>query len=207
MPLPKDTLEYWENVYRHSVPEDGSTITTNFFKRPALMRRILDYDFFGKNIVEIGCGIAIIGGILRILHGGGFTYLGTDPCEYACKISSDMFNVRVGTAAANSLPCEDKSVDYVFAFDVLEHIEVDVLDSVAIEMDRILNIESGKILVNNPLGPSRHDPRYDFDLSLEGLARFARMAGLRIERVENYFGAGPMEPIPYQFIAMGRVGP
>lgn len=194
---------YWNGVANHVVPPDEKVLTQNYWKIPTLLRHVLKYDFFHKKIVEIGCGPGMIAGLIHLSHGGMVDYIGTDISANFIRAAKEIFDLNVVMARPYALPAKDKEVDYIFAFDVLEHIRHEERPAVAQEFDRVLKNKTGRVLINNPLSASNHDDRFDFTFTDVEMAEFTQNANLYIESVKVY----TQRKRYYQFIVLGRERP
>lgn len=121
-------------------------------------------------ILDIGCADCWPRQHLQRSH----QYVGVDYAKTAERygFKPDVFG------DARSLPFCSNSFDYLFAFDVLEHV-ADIDDCVA-EISRVL-IPGGCALVQIPFAYPLHDEPYDFQrLTEHGLRRLAERAGLEV---------------------------
>jgi SAM-dependent methyltransferase len=105
-------VEYW-----------GGTVDRNEDLLRAFMGRAR-IDFDGKTVLDIGCGT---GGLSTGICGAGGTYLGLDfhgILDLASILISELGldDAHIGRASATHLPLQSKCVDYVIAFDVIEHL-------------------------------------------------------------------------------------
>lgn len=101
----------------------------------------------GDLVLDIGCGT---GGTIRAIDGKDWV-IGADYDEIATEISKDSGIKKVVRANALFLPFRDKSFNFAFALDIIEHIENDM--KVLNEINRILKDE-GKLILTVPSFPS-----------------------------------------------------
>jgi ubiquinone/menaquinone biosynthesis C-methylase UbiE len=198
--------EYWDGAAGKTVEDCNGSITLrlNYWKQPNIMKNLLKYDFFGKTVVEIGVGHGFIAGLIRLLHGGKINYLGTDISEKFCEVASSLFNLKTVVCDSNNLPKQDGEVDYIFAFDVLEHIHPKDRISVAHEFDRVLNRNTGMVFINSPLSETKHDPNFDFGIDDIELAAFAMSANLGLHSIDTWSTEIGLGKIWYKFIVLSR---
>ena len=109
-----DWVKYWMGTVSRN-----SELIENFRTR-------MEINFHGKTILDIGCGT---GGLSRIVTEEGGSYIGCDfyPAilEMAQAFASDLphpENAQVIRASATHLPLAESSIDFVVAFDVIEHL-------------------------------------------------------------------------------------
>jgi ubiquinone/menaquinone biosynthesis C-methylase UbiE len=164
------------------------------------LKLLLEYDFFDKKVIEIGVGLGIIPFCLKVCHGRRFDYIGTDISSKFIAATKHHYGMTIIQAQADKLPTEAGKTDYIIALDTLEHIHPDARPSVAAEFKRILRPKEGRLLINNPLSASLHDPRFDFEFTDVQIAIFAEQMEGHIERVTVY----AVNERYYQFIAIRR---
>lgn len=195
--------QYWERIASEHYDPETKILRDNWTKRQHIVRMLLEYDFSGKRILEIGCGLGIVATALRIPLGPDFDYIGTDICERFCQIASELNRLDVYYARADSLPFESDSFDYLFLFDVMEHVRPDNRADIYSEVDRVL-MKNSLVFLNNPLTQSRHDPEFDFGYDESDMADFCRVCRMHIERVTTYGLRIKDSEYRYQFVVMRR---
>jgi ubiquinone/menaquinone biosynthesis C-methylase UbiE len=194
--------EYWDAVAEDNCPKDLNQVRMNFNKRPVIAKALLDYDFTGKTVLEVGAGFAVTIFALRQLYGGKFKYIGTDISEKFINATKRHLFLDIIKCNADHLPAEDGEVDFILALDVLEHIHPDERRAVAEEFSRVLRSRVGRVLINNPLAKTQHDTHFDFGMNDVQLAQFASDMGGTIERVTILKAAR----IFYQFVSIVKDG-
>ncbi len=181
--------QYWSEVAKQSrVSEDNVllSIWDNFDKKREIVRRILTYDLFGKDILEIGVGNGIIAASLMPAYGFSINFTITDTAKEFLKIASALLNCRNGgIAKANRLPFADASFDAVFLFDVLEHIRPEERTDSYKEIGRVLR-QQGLIFINNPLTQSQHDEKFDFGMDDKDFRDMMHYTETGLYQVDTY---------------------
>lgn len=191
-------VDYWNKVASNVVSLDKRHFQDNFPKRRLIIKELLEFDFKGKKVVEVGVGLGIVPATIRLLY-GELDYKGTDLSTHFCQAASDMFGLETHHADITELPFEDNQFDVAFLFDVLEHVNPkDRMDGFK-ELDRILG-EKAVVFINNPLTESLHNPEFDHGFNDEDIHRMAtalcmRLTKIKVLQSQNYY---------YQFIAMSR---
>lgn len=131
--------------------------------------------------------------------------MGMDISERYAKNASDMFHLPViVTDITQPLPAPSGEMHCVFAFDVLEHIEPEKRPALFSEIDRVLHPTERMIFINNPLGKSQHNPRFDFEFDENDIAVLAKATRTKILEVKLLRTDGDDEYM-YQFIVLGSV--
>ena len=77
-------------------------------------------DFREKRVLDVGCGT---GGMGDVLGGHCRCYAGVDPTTHVIRLARARRNTYFIEASGAALPFPDHSFDYVFALDVLEHVQ------------------------------------------------------------------------------------
>ncbi|MGE0706002.1 MAG: class I SAM-dependent methyltransferase [Vicinamibacterales bacterium] len=94
--------------------------------------------FAGKDVLEIGCGIATDG--LEFARNGA-QYIGVDLTPHGIELARERFGLfgvegRFEVANAEHLPLPDRSVDHVYSFGVIHHAPAP--ERIVREMHRVL---------------------------------------------------------------------
>ena len=193
-----DKFQYWDDqAVRVGA---GGAITDNFWKRQALIKRLLDYDFWDKRVFEIGCGAGVTARLLKALHAERIHYVGTDISRKFCAIANKSLGLNVVWASdPSNLPFEKDTFDALLALDVLEHVPNGERGPMYAELNRILK-PNARVFINNPLSESKHNPDFEHSFNDLDLIGLCEALGMRIERLEPYSA----RDLHYQFIVLIR---
>lgn len=197
---------YWDTSAEYLLDKEGKALSDNWFKRRKLVKLLLEYDFTGKSVLEIGCGFGFTASTLLNLHGGEFNYKGTDVSGVFLEQARKVFNLNTQLARADDLPFDDNSFDVCFAFDVLEHIHPDDQGKTATELDRVLK-PTAKMFINNPHkdNPNGHAEEIEHPLDIWGIAGLATTLRMDVERIEPYtIEFGTFGQYRYHLIVLSR---
>ncbi len=154
-----------------------------------LLRRaaILDWlrDAPAGRVLEMGCGP---GALLYDLSLRGFEATGVETSSRSLEIAPHLLDDRPGVTVQSTPPAAEERYDYLFAFEVLEHIEDD-LGTLRGWLDYLK--PGGRVLVSVPAHRKRwnvtdicagHFRRYD----REDVIELFESAGLKPTRVGTY---------------------
>jgi len=92
-------------------------------RNTSLLRRFAEIvlvDLTGKTVLDIGCGT---GGLSEILSGQCERYLGIDYHRHVLQFAAPDRNSSFLQCDASSLPFPADTFDFIFAFDIVEHLE------------------------------------------------------------------------------------
>ena len=106
----------------------------------------------GMTIVELGCGPGLL---TRAIAGTGtgrqILALEVDEVQHARNARiTDLPNVEFGLAGAESIPCDDGTVDLALMFKSLHHVPTELVDQAMAEIHRVL-VPSGHLHVSEPV--------------------------------------------------------
>lgn len=199
MPLPAEQA-YWDHVAENSVALDGARyeFRDNCWKRPYQVKRLMAYDWIDKQILEIGVGNGVIGGIIRIISAHTKTYVGTELSEKFRKWSAEVFHLNTVNADVRELPaCKSGGFERIIAFDSLEHVRPEHRDA---GYKRIFEVAApGAIMfIHYSYGKSYHDKEFDHPFGLEDILAIEK-SGWTLLNYERHDCAHPNGPIPYAF--------
>ncbi len=105
-------------------------------------------DFREKRVLDVGCGV---GGMGEVLKGHCRCYAGVDPTAHVIRLARPGRNTHFIEASGTALPFPDHSFDYVFALDVLEHVQGGLDDQIVFlkELRRVVT-PVGMICLSTP---------------------------------------------------------
>ena len=92
------------------------------------LRPLALMDFREKRVLDVGCGT---GGMGDVLEDHCRCYAGVDPTAHVIGLARPRRRTHFIEASGTALPFPDHSFDYVFALDVLEHVQGGLDDQVA----------------------------------------------------------------------------
>lgn len=196
------TIEYWNAVADKSNPEGTREINDNWWKRQQLARNLLEYNFIKKKIIEIGCGLGVTAATIRNAV-GLVDYMGIDISPKFCKLAKNLLNLKTKEGSITKIPVNKKQYDYMFLFDVLEHIEPSHRNNAYKEISRVLK-DKAKIFINNPITKSGHPDKFDFGFNELDLGIMCEKTKFRLEK-SSIIKIKPQQKIyEYQFIVLFR---
>ena len=201
-----EPIAYWDSIAESVNPENTMGIKDNWWKRQCLVKHLLDYSFEARHILEIGCGAAITAGIMSILHGGMFHYVGTDISPKFCAIAKRFWKFEIIASTIQDLKFKPGTFDCLWAFDVLEHISFDQRLGCYEVLSRIMK-EKARVFINNPdeKNPNGHDMDFEFGMADDDIAAMAKIMEMKIERITPYAIYDKRKnKRQYQFIVMSR---
>jgi SAM-dependent methyltransferase len=194
--------EYWDTVAKDCVSLDTNQINDNWWKRQQLVKRLLNYNFIGKRIIEIGCGVGITGASIRNTA-GMVDYLGVDLSPIFCNAANKALHLVTKEGEITNIPAESNHYHYMFLFDVLEHIHPRERERGYQEINRVLKANA-IIFINNPITQSGHDEGFDFGFNETDLAKLCEVTKTRIEELSTIRIKPNGKMYEYQFIVLLR---
>jgi ubiquinone/menaquinone biosynthesis C-methylase UbiE len=177
-----DMVKYWNNQAKMHFA--GGQLRDNIHKRPVLLHKITQENFYNKHILEIGVGIGGIFSALNIVYLGNFFYTGTDVSEIYCDFVRKRARLNMVHADVTKLPGKDNEYDYIVALDSLEHVPLDDRMDGYREIDRVMK-PHGKIIMNIPVMPTQHE-EFDDEFTYKDLMTLVDVCSLKIEFYERY---------------------
>lgn len=178
-------VEYWDRVARpqeNEIKRDGLVyIRSNYHKGSLIMREMLKHDFTKKQVLEIGCGSAVIGAAMNTLYMGNIKYTGMDISKEFLKVARMVMRLNAIEGRATDMPFDNDSFDYIWMFDVFEHIAPEQREKVGQEIGRVLK-NGGVLIMNSPIMESKHDEAFDFGLGKQDMDKL--MDDARVERTK-----------------------
>lgn len=85
-----------------------------------LLRYIKNKDLCGETIFEVGCGC---GHFIYLMNSLGYESNGCDISSSACRVAKGMFNLDIINSEFNEATIDEKTLDMVIAFELIEHLE------------------------------------------------------------------------------------
>jgi 2-polyprenyl-3-methyl-5-hydroxy-6-metoxy-1,4-benzoquinol methylase len=83
------------------------------------LKQVVLIDFARKRVLDVGCGT---GGLGEIVGASGADYVGIDLHRHVLQFARPSRECSFAQCNAVQLPFADQSFDFVFAFDVIEHL-------------------------------------------------------------------------------------
>ena len=207
--MDKRTSDYWNSVAEKSHGGKQAYLIENVWKRQAQVSRLLQNDFFGKNVLEVGCGNALIAATINMLLMGNWNYIGTDISSKFCwfaKKNWGLTSLQLDFTELQHLHCKvETSFDYIWFFDVLEHICADEMNRGFEHINELL-APSGKIVINNPSpsNPNYHHRDFEFGFDEVDLEVLLDTVCGRVIHKEPYSIKCKDQNLSYEWIVVER---
>lgn len=198
--LREPEVAYWGHVARDIKLVDGE-ITDNIWKRQELVRRLLDYNWIGETVLEIGVGGGLTAAVLNLLVLGKMNYLGTDVAPEFCDYANKRWKFQMVMADVTHIPAEPAQFTRILAFDTLEHVRPEDREAGNKEIKRLL-APYGMVMLNIPVEGSAHDDEFDHGYTRDDAEKLADDAGLKIVRWEPYCAKTPAQTLNYVFAVL-----
>ncbi|MBI4456886.1 MAG: class I SAM-dependent methyltransferase [Acidobacteria bacterium] len=119
----------------------------------AQFRQVVSLGFAEKTVLDVGCGSA---GLASAIVAEDGHYLGIDYSPYILRMGQHWLRQRslrgdLLRASGSELPFKDESFDYIFAFDVIEHLEHGIVQQLQflLELRRLIR-PMGMIFLTTP---------------------------------------------------------
>lgn len=193
---------YWGHVARDIKLADGE-IVDNIWKRQALVRRLLDYNWIGEVVLEIGVGGGLTAAVLNLLTLGRMSYLGTDVAPEFCEYANRRWRFQMVMADVTSIPAEPAQFSRILAFDTLEHVLPEDREAGNKEIGRLI-VPGGLVILNIPCDESGHQDEFDHGYTREDTEKLAKDADLKFVRWEPYSVDTPGMLLHYVFAVLQR---
>lgn len=192
----RDEAEYWDFVA-------GKRID-NIWKRQAVTRRLLRQDLIGKNVLEIGAGLASAFAGIDIVLAGNLHYLAMDVSAEWVKFITETWGLPAFQADIRKLPVKDGTIDLIVGLDSFEHIRPEDRATGWKEINRALKPD-GRVVLNFSLMESLHDPKYDHGWTPADTEDLAKAARLNLASREVYTIQGKSgSTLTYEWLELTR---
>ena len=198
MPLERE-VEYWEGI-AHRCINDENGITDNVWKRPWQLRKLLNYDWIGENVLEIGVGSAMVAGALQVAVQAHWDYIGTELSQHFRAAAKRMFHLDTVEADVRELP--EGQYTRIIALDSLEHVRP---EHRAEGYAKIASVAAPDALlfIHFSYGVSAHDKEFDHPFGTEDLLALEK-EGFTLISYERTICHHPQGEIPYVFVVMKK---
>jgi ubiquinone/menaquinone biosynthesis C-methylase UbiE len=178
--------DYWDHVALEVVDLNKLKVKSdNFYKRRVILKKLLDFDFIHKSILEIGIGFATIAECLQAAYHRTINYQATDVSKVFCDFCFQKYGIPVKQAEVTELPYPDASFDWVFAFDSLEHVRPEQRLAGYAEINRVMKNDACVVL-NIPLDVSYHDKSFDHGYTYLDFVELLKVTNSRLAQFNVY---------------------
>lgn len=194
--------EYWDQVAERCVliGDRKGHFADNSWKRPNQVKRLMEHDWIGHKVLEIGTGNGVIGFILRHVCGDGFDYLGTELSEKFIEWDKSIFGLNVVQADVREIPGDGYT--RIVAFDSLEHVRPDHREEGYAKISSVA-APGALLFIHFSYGVSYHDKEFDHPFGTEDLLRLEKH-GFTLLKYDRTICKHPDGDIPYVFVVMER---
>lgn len=177
-----DESQYWDKQASAKL----KTYMDNIWKRQQIVRRLLESEIIGHQILEIGVGIPFTIQSIRYALGSFFKYVCTDVSQKYVDFARSWKLEAVHTDATK-LP--GSSYTRIIALDSLEHVRPDDRPAAWKEIGRVMG-GSCKVFLNIPVDETHHDLEFDYPFNIRDVCDLADATRTRIVRWEPYTANG-----------------
>ncbi len=108
----REAISQWVDYWQHSKERNEALLHS--FERLTLIT------FDGKQVLDIGCGT---GGLGELIGDKCRLYVGADYNLHVLKFADPALGRKYLQCSGVALPFQDACFDYIFAFDVIEHVQ------------------------------------------------------------------------------------
>ena len=185
----KKTSDYWDAVFKNK-NEGGDGIyyfKDNIEKRQHIIGKLCLAGMRDHRILEIGTGEGVTAAALNVALLSCFKYVGTETSPYCCEMLRQRWGLDIVNTDILNLPRKSEKYSVIWAFDVLEHIPVEIRKEAYNEINNVLH-DNARIFINNPdpNNPNLHDKNFDFDWNENDLAQLCIITKTKIKTLETY---------------------
>lgn len=200
MPLVTET-KYWDGVAAKCV-ENGRLLADNVWKRPEQIKRLLEYQWIGSKVLEIGTGNGMIAGAMKVLLQGHFSYIGTELAEGFREYVKGMFYIDTVEADVTELP--GSGYDRIIAFDSLEHVRPEHRERGYAKIASVA-AEGALLFIHLSRSQSFHDKEFDHPFGLRDLTMLEDV-GFVLNKYDRYkcFNGKAKQMMDYAFVVMQK---
>lgn len=184
MPDYSSDSAYWDSVahFKDENNPDIRCIHHNAQKCRVLVPEILKHNMHKKMVLEIGAGSGVVASVISRVYMNEIKYLGTDISENFLATAQKLMGLKVTKARSTELPVGDGKADFVFMFDVFEHIHPDERVKTAQEIGRVLK-KGGILIMNSPMLESKH-AQYDYGIGAADGKTIEEHGGLKNTKIK-----------------------
>lgn len=194
--LPANDYEYWDGVGKPEVDGKKYGLKSNSSKSRIIAVELLKHEYFKKKVLEIGCGSAILASGINTIYMGLMKYRGIDISDSFLWVAKNILNLDVQKARADAIPFEDGYFDFVWMFDVYEHIFPQERSDVAREISRVLT-KDGILVMNSPMCASLHNENYDFGITKKDTDNLMEVGGFKQIKQKVISYSTTLDPFRY----------
>lgn len=194
--------DYWDREWARRIQDDGS-VKMNTHKVDIILNKLWSMpELIRMRKLEVGCGPALhVARLASRCREWAENYIGIDPSTVAIETAQK--HVRAYQMSVFDLPASPlvaKSVQAVFLFDVIEHIEDH--DKLADSLNKVVD-DRFCVLINVPLYRSKLEENGGFErlVDVEDVKRLLRQLGVTQFHHEVYGIGG----YPYLWVQGGVV--
>lgn len=199
MPLPSETA-YWDTVADQGVNLAKRAWSDNSWKRRHQVARLMEFNWLGEKILEIGSGNGFTGHILQMMCADAFHYTGTELSAKFREWSKKMYGMNLVEADLLELP--GSGYTRIIAFDSLEHVRPEHRERGYARIHEVA-APGAILLLHFSYGVSHHDKEFDHPFGVADLVALER-AGFTLVKYERYICTHPAGDIPYAFVVMKK---
>lgn len=198
MPLPSE-VAYWEERSKLCVGQQG-LLADNYFKRPHQIRRLLEYNWIGEKVLEIGVGNGMVAGALKVAVQGHWNYLGTELSANFRQAAQATFQLDTVEADVREIPGDGYT--RILALDSLEHVRPEHRADGYARLAAVAAPDA-LLFIHLSRSPSYHDKEFDHPFGLADLAQLEAV-GFTLNNYERYICPHPAGALDYAFVVMQR---
>lgn len=195
-------IEYWDKVSETYVADRGIK-ADNYFKRVEQIRRLLEHAWEKEDVLEIGCGNAMIAGVLKMMFLGNINYTATELSNRFIKNARKTFGLDVHQIDVRELHrLEKNKFSRIIAFDSLEHVRPGHRE-LGYHQIASMAKKGCKLFIHYSDSPCSHDPEFDHPFGLEDISALEGV-GFRLNSFERYDCYNPAGNLNLVFLVMEK---